>query len=245
MSQTTIHLKEFQAHYEVAAQRYRRQNVLACFIPLALGGLCLLSFYLGTELLEAYFGERGIVRSVPQSVERPATFLDGVLYLLFLVLAFGLQFLYMGRLGRNPYLKCPLCRRFLHTHIHADLMQTGMCPYCRQMILQGKLSSEKEARAYYEQKPLADKRQQVIDLKKAARTALWSAVFILPLAVPVYLWIKPLEQVMGAGAAIRYAGGIVTLAVLMLPLAWCFWYGSRRMEQQLNSAQSQPKGDHG
>jgi len=113
------------------------------------------------------------------------------------------------------------------------------------MILQGKLSSEKEARAYYEQKPLADKRQKVIDLKKAARTALWSAVFILSLAVPVYLWIKPLEQVMGAGAAIRYAGGIVTLAVLMLPLAWCFWYGSRRMEKQLNSAQSQPEGHDG
>lgn len=205
----------------------------------------MLSFYLGTELLEAYFGERGIVRSVPQSGERPATILDGVLYLLFYVLAFGLQFLYVERLGRNPYLKCPLCRKFLHTHIHADLMQTGMCPYCRQMILHGKLSSEKEARAYYEQKPLADKRQKVIDLKKAARTALWSAVFILSLAVPVYLWIKPLEQVMGAGAAIRYAGGIVTLAVLMLPLAWCFWYGSRRMEKQLNSAQSQPEGHDG
>lgn len=47
MSQTTIHLKEFQAHYEVAAQRYRRQNVLACFIPLALGGIVLAQFLSG------------------------------------------------------------------------------------------------------------------------------------------------------------------------------------------------------
>jgi len=165
--------------------------------------------------------------------------------LLFLVLAYGLQFLYVERLGRNPYLKCPLCSKFMDTRIHADLMLTGMCPYCRQMILQGQLSSEEDARAFYEQKPLTDRRQFAIDLKKAARTSLWSAVLIQPLAVLVYLWIKPLEQVIGAGAALRYAGGLVAFSVLLLPFAWYCWYGSRRMEKQLNSEHTQSEGHHG
>lgn len=245
MVQKTVHLEEFQAHYEAAARKYRQRDFLACFIPLALCGLGTLSFYLGNELLEAYFSESGIVRSVPQSGERAATVLDVVLYLLFLIVAFGLQVLYVERLGRNPYLKCPLCSKFLHTHIHADLMQTGMCPYCKQMILKGELSSEKAAREYYEQKPLADKRQFVIGLKKAARTSVWAAILILLLAVPVYFWINSLEEMMGTGAAFSYARSMVFFSALLLPFAWYCRYASRRLERQLDSENSQPEEHHG
>ncbi len=98
----------------------------------------------------------------------------------------------------------------------------------------GTLSSAEAILEYYAEQELKIKRLEIVNMKSGARISFWSAIIILPLSIPMYYWMKSLEEVLGQEASF---GGVKAIffmsAVLILLSVFCKRSGKRR-EQRLN-----------
>ncbi|HAW30495.1 MAG TPA: hypothetical protein DCY03_20625 [Planctomycetaceae bacterium] len=229
VNNSDVELQEFRASFEQASREHDQKGKWA-------GNLFLGSLLLEYALiwLKCNGTSAGECMSPAQSV---------VVIMLFL-LPIILFFWYLFRICSNSCLKCPLCSVPLYHQLKEHLLTTGMCPHCRQIIMAGTLPSAEAANAYYAEQKIIRQREDIIGSKNLARTTFWSAIIILPLSIPMYYWMKSLEEVLGQETSY---GGVKAIffmsAVLILLSVFCKRSGKRR-ERKLNEKLRQEESAH-
>lgn len=229
MNNSDDELQEFRASFEQASREHEQKGKWAC--NLFLGSL-LLEYAL--FWLRCYGTSAGECMSPVQSV---------VVIVLFL-LPFILLFWYGISLCRNPWLKCPLCSDPLYNQRKEHLLTTGMCPHCRQIIMQGALPSAEAAHAYYAEQNLKSKRLEIVNLKSGARISFWSSFLVLPLAIPMYFWINSLQDVLGQETSYRPVSGIFIVSVGLILLSVFLKRTGNHLERKLNEKLKQEETVH-
>lgn len=221
MKDSAVELQEFRSNFEQATRDNEQKGKWATLL------------FLGSWLLEFTLFWIWVKYSGTPSDECMSPVESAVVVVLYLFPI--VAFIWYGiSLCRNPWLKCPLCSRPLYHQRKEHLLTTGMCPHCRQIIMAGTLPSAEAANAYYAEQKKIRQREEIIGSKNLARTTFWSAIIILPLSIPMYYWMKSLEEVLGQEASF---GGVKAIffmsAVLILLSVFCKRSGKRR-EQRLN-----------
>ncbi|WP_417381399.1 hypothetical protein [Gimesia sp.] len=221
MKNSAAELQEFRANFEQASWDEEKKSK---------GAICLLfsSWLFELALFWIWIKYSGTPTDKCMSPVQIAIFM--ALYLLPVILFVW----YLIRLSRNPWLKCPLCFKPLNVQRKEHLLTTGMCLHCRQIIIAGTLSSEEAAHEYYAEQKLIREREDISTSKELARTTFWMAFLILPLSIPLYYWMKSLEEVLGQETSYGGVKAILFMsAVLILLSVFCKRSGKRR-ERKLN-----------
>lgn len=248
MERSTVGPAVFQENYEEAVRKLSKQSNIAVILILL---IIFVAPFISHQLeVYVFFPDQG-VNDLSKINDAQGDFrLFSGAFIIFLLF---LPFWYLRTVSQNPILSCPRCSKLLAPgRISIDVLKTGMCPFCRQMILEDTLFSKSEALMYYCQQEQARIRREKVCPRKAAqaskrmaRLCFVAGILYLLAVAPVYLWIKSLEEVMGKEAALRNAGMIVVFSLLLLLLSWLCLSEKRRLEQQLEKPASQPEGHHG
>lgn len=121
---------------------------------------------------------------------------------------------------------------------------TGMCPNCRQMIMAGTLSSAEAIHDYYAEQKLIREREDISTSKALARTLFWMSFIILPLSIPMYYWMKSLEEVLGQETSYGSVKAIFFMSAVLILLSVFCKRSLKRREQKLNEKLKQEEPAH-
>ncbi|WP_339686657.1 hypothetical protein [Gimesia maris] len=231
MKNSAAELQEFRASFEVVSHDHELKSK---------GAICLLfgSWLFDLALFWIWIKYSGTPTDECMSPIQIAIFMG--LYLLPVILFVW----YLIRLCSNPRLKCPLCSTPLYNQRKEHLLTTGMCPHCRQIIMAGTLSSAEAIHEYYAEQGLKIKRLEIVNMKSGARISFWSAFLILPLSIPMYYWMKSLEEVLGQETSFRGVSGILIMSVGLILLSVFLKRTGNRLERKLNEKLRQEESAH-
>ena len=81
-------------------------------------------------------------------------------------------------------------------------------------------------------------------MKSGARISFWSAFLILPLSIPMYYWMKSLEEVLGQETSFRGVSGILIMSVGLILLSVFLKRTGNRLERKLNEKLRQEESAH-
>lgn len=234
--QTKVELHDFQDNYERASQRFHKQTSITATLILCCSiALPMLWMGSGPHFQSAEKTAEAQTQTHSDSEKCQGSRVDGLVGLLLLMIPLISLVIYIQIVNKNPYLYCPRCSKMLDSRRRPDLIETGMCPFCQQMILVGNLGSEQAALEFYEHKKSKRDHASVISCQEFSKVIFWMGMVFFLLAIPVFLWISSLEEVIGADAPYRCAIALIVFSIGLWLFSKWFQRVARRLEAALET----------